>query len=548
MDRRTLLKLLGGIAALPALGKAIKGTGIKAIKAAGKVLPKVQGMPEWFTPLVNKIMKEGVDISPKASRVEDMTTVKKLEIPSETGKPEVITLTENKITGEITIEANVSGGVADSPFELNYRPPKSDINLETGKEIKYPGDFQVIENRPRPTREPGDYEFDYDNFDINDAYSDVEKLEKIATGKIKDVKKIEQRAKGREMINQSPYEDIMNRYSDPIELDDVDFADGGLASFINGGKVKKKKISKDEPEDEYGDPQTGEKRIPLMQGIRRGYDFENTMPNIYNSPRLSQVDLADGGVASMFRERPGYQEGGFTDYLSNPLYQSFLQSPFYQPGPSAQVITPITLPSGQILNLPNAGVADQFKRYLDITPQQRPDDLGLPGQENLREETLEEAMNRGEKFFDPIGGFQVNPLTGGRMGTGIDPNFITQRAMQAEQDAAARTKPYVSSNQMYMPGVTRSTVISSPYQTMKQDLLMRQGTVQTGGTPRSASEGSSGINPLFAINRLIQAEQDAAARVAPRMTMAYGGLTNTVPPAMGPDSQGVESLFRRRYN
>ena len=44
MDRRTLLKLLGGVAALPALGKAIKGTGIKSIKAAGKVLPKVQGI------------------------------------------------------------------------------------------------------------------------------------------------------------------------------------------------------------------------------------------------------------------------------------------------------------------------------------------------------------------------------------------------------------------------------------------------------------------------------------------------------------------------
>jgi hypothetical protein len=160
---------------------------------------------------------------------------------------------------------------------------------------------------------------------------------------------------------------------------------------------------------------------------------------------------------------------------------------------------------------------------------QRPDDLGLPGfdDDNLsqnREPTLEEAMARGVIFYDPIAGFQVNPLTGGRMGTGMDPNFMAQRAMQAEQDAAARTKPYVSSNQMYMPGVTRSTVISSPYQTMKQDLLMRQGSVQTGGTPRSASEGSSGINPLFAINRLIQAEQEASARVQPKM--ADGGLMN----------------------
>ena len=274
-------------------------------------------------------------------------------------------------------------------------------------------------------------------------------------------------------------------------------------------------------------------------------------PGLGNNVMLrGQYNFADGGVASMFRERPGYQEGGFTDYLSNPLYQSFLQSPFYDSKvASSQVITPITLPSGQILNLPNAGVADQFKRYLNITPQQRPDDLGLPGQENLREETLEEAMNRGEKFFDPIGGFQVNPLTGGRMGTGIDPNFIAQRAMQAEQDAAARTSPV----NVLSRGVSSNFL--SPNQSMQQDLLMRAQSVQTGGTPQSVSEGSTGISPLFRINRLIQAEQDAAARVTPtrmasggRVSMSDGGLTTTIAPAKGPDSQGVESLFRRRYN
>jgi len=237
MDRRTLLKLLGGVAALPALGKAIKGTGIKSIKAAGKVLPKVSGMPDWFGPLVNKIMKEGVDISTPAKRVEDMTVVKKLEVPSATGEPEVITLTQNKITGEITIEANLSGGTADAPFELNYRPPKSDINLETGKEIKYPGEFSVVEQRPRPLSEPGDFEFDYESFNVGDAFSDVEKLEKIGTGKIKDVKKIEERAKGRKMLEQSPYEDIINRYPDP-DMGDYDYADGGIASFANGGLTK----------------------------------------------------------------------------------------------------------------------------------------------------------------------------------------------------------------------------------------------------------------------------------------------------------------------
>ena len=236
MDRRTLLKIMGSIAALPALGKAIKGTGIKATKVAGKVLPKVAGMPEWFNPLVSKIMKEGVDISPQVKNVEDMTTVKRLEIPSETGKSDKITLTQNKVTGEISIESNI-GGIGDTPFELNYRPPKLDIDVETGKQIKTPGEFSVLENRPRPLADPGDFEFDYDTFNINDAYSDVERLEKIGTGKIKDVKKIEQRAKGRKMVEESPYEDIMNRYPDPIEPD-IDYANGGLASFANGGLTK----------------------------------------------------------------------------------------------------------------------------------------------------------------------------------------------------------------------------------------------------------------------------------------------------------------------
>jgi len=51
-----------------------------------------------------------------------------------------------------------------------------------------------------------------------------------------------------------------------------------------------------------------------------------------------------------------------------------------------------------------------------------------------------------------------------------------------------------------------------------------------------------------------RSQQEASARVTPRMayggrvSMSDGGLTTTVPPDKGPDSQGVESLFRRRYS
>jgi len=317
MDRRTLLKIMGGIAALPALGKALKGTGIKAIKAAGKVLPKVQGMPEWFNPLVNKIMKEGTDITPKASRLEDYETIKKLEIPSETGKPEIITLTENKATGNITIEST-SGGVADSPFEISYTPPKTDINVQTGEPVKYPGDFYVIENRPKPDYNSlGKVEFDYDTFDIDTAYSDLERLEKIGTGKVKDVKKIEQRAAGRKKVEDDPYDDIMDRYPDPNP--DNYRADGGLASFANGGKAKKKSKA-EEPLSKYKSYSEQE----LLENIEAKYpnqlqsfsqeDYQlNTMPMFEPkdvappksySPmpveeylrRREYMDLANGGL------------------------------------------------------------------------------------------------------------------------------------------------------------------------------------------------------------------------------------------------------------
>ena len=233
MIRRDFLKFLGaGVASLPMIGKLFK-EGAPEMKAVTKnvirSLPRVKGMPEWFSPLVNKIMKEGVDITPKASRVEDIEIVKKLEIPSKTGQPETFTLTENKATGRITIESN-TGGIGDSPFEINYHPPKSNIDVETGKVIKEPGDFYVAESRPKPDYNfPGKVEYDYETFSLNDAHSDVEKLEKLATGKIKNAKQAEQRSLNRKRTEEYPYEDIMDRYPDP------DFADGGIASFQYGG-------------------------------------------------------------------------------------------------------------------------------------------------------------------------------------------------------------------------------------------------------------------------------------------------------------------------
>jgi hypothetical protein len=357
MDRRTLLKIMGGIAALPALGKAIKGTGIKAIKAAGKVLPKVQGMPEWFTPLVNKIMKEGVDISPTVKRVEDMTTVKKLEIPSATGEPDVITLTQNKITGEISIESNVAGSVDNSPFELNYRPPKTDIDVTTGKPVKYPGDFSVIENRPRPTSEPGDYEFDYENLRVEDAYSDVERLEKIATGKIKDAKKIEERAAGRKMLEESPYEDIINRYPDP-DIGDYDYADGGLASFANGGLLKPGKvISKISPETPMEEP------LPSGLAIKSIRPTQQEIDNFVNQP------IPIGQMIPV------------NEFLPGEDYQTYVRRKRAETGPLLFAGEPVTMPVLPSASTPQVDVStNPIARSLEMAGFTREEIMRIIGE------------------------------------------------------------------------------------------------------------------------------------------------------------------------
>ena len=65
MNRRTFLKLLGGLVSLPIIGKILKP--LKVGKTVTKVpiikTDNVAGKPEWFDQLVNKVILEGDDVS-----------------------------------------------------------------------------------------------------------------------------------------------------------------------------------------------------------------------------------------------------------------------------------------------------------------------------------------------------------------------------------------------------------------------------------------------------------------------------------------------------
>ena len=70
----------------------------------------------------------------------------------------------------------------------------------------------------------------------DEALSDLEKVEKITTGKIKNLTEAEKRSSQRKNYFDSPYDDISNRYPEPDI--DYDYADGGIASFAYGGLTK----------------------------------------------------------------------------------------------------------------------------------------------------------------------------------------------------------------------------------------------------------------------------------------------------------------------
>jgi hypothetical protein len=253
LKERYQIELAEGGPSDPSKRKFIKGAGIvgavgvaskfipdlfqaaKKTKTAVKLLPKVAGMPEWFNPLVSKIIKEGTDV-PLDKTVKgslpnpDLIKIRNLEIVSPDGKEkDIITMMEFK-SGQIQIES--SGGAFDDAFVLSYNPPKSVIDI-AGKKVDVEGSFNVIEQRPRPVGGPedADFELDFETFTKEGAISDIERLEKIATGKKIDPKRIEQRTAARKFVEENPYDDIVNRYGDSeIEYDRM--KDAGLLDEI----------------------------------------------------------------------------------------------------------------------------------------------------------------------------------------------------------------------------------------------------------------------------------------------------------------------------
>ena len=250
-------------------------------------------------------------------------------------------------------------------------------------------------------------------------------------------------------------------------------------------------------------------------------------PGLGNNVMLrGQYNFADGGVASMFRERPGYQMGGATPQL-NPFASSNIN-------PLDEQIRQYT--NGRFQNMQEY---DQFKNQLLSSSNSWRDSIDpVSGQTfglyiSQLEDNVGSSMTQQQQQRQPV---QYQYSDKGTMleQFGYQPQQLTPE-LQAQIDQYKNALNRVESSYG-----KKFSEISGPEQ------MTNPGAYgQTGGMPFSANEY---------LSRSYQSEKDAAARVVPKMayggrvSMSDGGLTTTIAPAKGPDSQGVESLFRRRYN
>lgn len=216
MRRRTFLKLIAGVGA--ALGALKSGIIKLSSPVAKKVLKDAPaGTPDWFAPLVDKIMREGVDAGETMKTVTGREIVKKLEVPAP-GSDGAITdkyfLYENPDTGEIRVDIDAPGaGANDGEFSFYMRPDRVEGVNDDGTPMLNEGEFFVIEDRaenlPDFSNEVN-LELVSNEFNLEDSVSNWHKVEEFATGKTN--KKAEaELLKKKNRVESDPVEDVVNR-------------------------------------------------------------------------------------------------------------------------------------------------------------------------------------------------------------------------------------------------------------------------------------------------------------------------------------------------
>ena len=234
MTRRSFLKILGGLAAIPIVGKFLKpiktAKGIKSVPIIKT--DNVAGKPEWFDALVNKVIAEGDDVTKKFATGERQSIHQKtLDDGS------MVRVTEDVDDGAVRVEYESEANVYGDPVQMEYRKPLPDEGAPNPA-----AEFSTAESGPVGRQaSPDDYELDVDEIggsSISDLDSDVSKLKEFATGKGPTIREIIQNKKRRDKAA-AITDDIDGAASDAVIRrqgeyypDDDGLASGGIARML----------------------------------------------------------------------------------------------------------------------------------------------------------------------------------------------------------------------------------------------------------------------------------------------------------------------------
>ena len=233
MSRRTFLKLLGGMAAIPIVGKFLKpiktAKGVKAVPIIKT--DDVPGKPEWFDALVNNVITEGDDVTKKLATVErEIVHTKKINDTDQ------VTVYQDLNTDSVRVEYNSPKNMLEEPVDLEYKRTPPDEGSP-----KASSEFEVTESGFVGRADgPDDFFIDAEPVggrSIKDLDSDVSALKEYATGKKPTLKEFVESKKRKDKvkrINEGDLDErsqyITDRQGDYVDYDD--YASGGIARML----------------------------------------------------------------------------------------------------------------------------------------------------------------------------------------------------------------------------------------------------------------------------------------------------------------------------
>ena len=244
MSRRTFLKGLGALAALPVVGKFFKFTKpltkTKALDLTSVPIQNAEGMPSWFKPLVNRVIKEGDNVTKQVAWKE-----RQIVHSAKLGENQGVKVYQDLDNQTISVEyqsADNMGGIDDS-VNLEYKaaeeiPIDNEVfkNLPKGKSsVKTKPTFEA--NEAYPLIDPKDYkDVTFQNINtvtkVDDLISDTSALKQFGTNKDLTKKELaiaKQKRKRVKEIHDNPHEELAGKEYAP---DPDDFASGGLARML----------------------------------------------------------------------------------------------------------------------------------------------------------------------------------------------------------------------------------------------------------------------------------------------------------------------------